>query len=105
MTHNFDVAYFTTARKANIMRASYLRMLTHERGGTIPGCLMSLCVRPSKLVNVISLDKVSPGQKRETNSCRLFADKMQDKTIYIFYLSLPFGGYRDERINPGWGLD
>lgn len=87
------------------MRASYLRMLTHEGGGTIPGCLMSLCVRPSELVNVISSDKVSPGQKRETNSCRLFADKIQDKTIYMFYLPLPFGGCKDERINPGPGFD
>ena len=29
-------------------------------------------------------------QKLETNSCRLFADKMEDKTIYNFYLPLPF---------------
>ena len=85
-TNSFDVTYFARARKANIMRASYLRMLTHEGGGTIPGCLMSLCVRPSELVNVISSDKVSPGQKRETNSCRLFADKIQDKNnLYVLF--------------------
>ena len=66
--------------------------------------LMSLCVRLSELVNVISSDKVSPGQKRETNSCRLLADKIQDNTIYMFYSSLPFRGCKDERTKPGLGL-
>ena len=38
-------------------------------------------------------------QKTETNSCRLFADKIQDKTIYNFYQTLPYKFQNKNRLN------
>ena len=40
-----------------------------------------------------------PEQKTETNSCRLFADKIQDKTIYNFYQTLPYKLQNKNRLN------
>ena len=62
--------------------------------------LLSLCL-PELTCQCYREGQSESGQKAETNSCRLFADKIRDKTIYNFYPHgpLPYKFQNKNRLN------